>query len=162
MVLDLVGPILSTALVCAREGLSVPVGRILVAPGGVPAWDACCDGMLWTRLIEMLPAETSASSRFTATPTAPCGVLLWQATLGVGLLRCAVVGEAPPVAALTAEALGVTRDAAELSAALQCCLAGQVAKLRMLRWDPLGPDGGCVGGEWQVTTLVDNCACPDA
>lgn len=158
------GPILSTALVCAREGLTVPAGRVLVSPGGEVAWDACCDGQLWTRLIELAPMGASTNTSFTsASVNAPCGVLMWQAVVGVGVLRCAAVvndaGDAPTPAVLTAEALAVTQDAADLAAALQCCLAPQVSKLRMVRWDPLGPEGGCVGGEWQVTLLVDNCQC---
>jgi hypothetical protein len=54
----------------------------------------------------------------------------------------------------------MTADMMAVAEAINCCLAPQVAKLQMLRWDPLGPEGGCTGGEWSFTVLVDNCRCP--
>ena len=32
----------------------------------------------------------------------------------------------------------------------------------ILNWTPLGPQGGCHGGEWQFTISVGTCACPEA
>lgn len=164
MALDLVGPILQTAVACARDGLSQPVGRILVAPGAEVAYDDCCAGQLWARLVEVVPAQMSQQSGvFNRTVSTPCGVLMWQATIGVGVLRCAATVDeslaAPPANVLTLEALQVVQDAADLAEALQCCLAPQVKKLTMGLWTPLGPGGGCVGGEWSMSVLVDNCDC---
>lgn len=162
--LDLVGPILSSALVCARDGLSAPPARGFIATGQI-AWDDCCAGQVWARLIDMTPLE-GATGGLTGRVTAggqPCGPLMWRATIGVGVLRCAAVvnesGDAPAAAVLSTEALRTLMDMAELSEALQCCFAPQVDRLAMQRWDPLGPDGGCVGGEWTFTVLVDACRC---
>lgn len=159
---DLVGPILGTALACASTGLSVPASRAIIATGQI-AWEGCCSGQVWARLIDMTPMQTSSGFGQVTASGQPCGPVMWRATIGVGVLRCAAtvneMGDAPPSATLIAEALGTTRDQADLGEALQCCLAPQVASLVMQRWDPLGPDGGCVGGEWTFTVLVDACSC---
>jgi len=164
---DLIGPMLSAFLECATTSLGrdeAPfAGRSLVAPGGPPAWDDCCDGMVWTRLISLLPSGKPFPQVDSAQQ---CGVLLWVATIGVGALRCAAVvddqGVAPTPAILTAEALAVTQDAADLQQAIQCCMTGRTGgkPIKFSRWDPQGPEGGCVGGEWQIVVAVDNCRCP--
>lgn len=163
---DLIGSLLQTALLCAREGLTHQVTRMLVAPGAEVAWDECCDGMLWTRLLQVVPAQLMQQGQgpFGMTRVGPCGVLMWEATIGVGVLRCASMvddaGQAPAPATLTAEALQVVQDMADVAAALQCCVAPQAEKLTMGMWTPLGPEGGCVGGEWTAAVLVSNCPCP--
>lgn len=156
--------ILERALACADAALSPPVARAALYPGGQVAWDNCdCGGQVWVRLISLVPSGNPINNQG-RNLTTPCGVLMWTATIGVGVLRCAAtvddVGNAPTAAQLTADTVQMTTDLADLSAALQCCVAPQLNKLSMVRWDPLGPDGGCVGGEWQVTALVDNCRCP--
>ena len=167
---DYTMPVLSTALAHVVETLSVPVGRALVAPGAAPAWDACCEGMAYTRLILLAPAQMyggrSNVDGSGGGAYGPCGVLAWQATIGVGVLRCASVvndaGEAPSARVLTAEARQVLDDAAAVAFALQCHLAPQVERLSLLQWEPLGPEGGCVGGEWQANVLIPNCPCGDS
>lgn len=161
MTTDLLAPLLAQALACADAALEPQAGRAALYPGGQVAWDDCCEGQVWVRLISLVPSGNPINTRNQSTP---CGVVLWTVTLGVGALRCAAVvdelGQAPSPTALTANTNQMTADASALSEALQCCLAPTVNKLIMLRWDPLGPDGACVGGEWQVTVLLDNCRCP--
>lgn len=161
MATDLIGPTLQAALTCAAASLTPPVGRVALYPGGQVAYDDCCDGQVWARLISLVPSGSPANAGRQSTP---CGVLLWTVTIGVGVLRCAATlddqGFAPPASVLTADTLQMTQDMADLSEALQCCFAPQLGRLTMLRWDPLGPQGMCVGGEWTVVALIDNCACP--
>jgi hypothetical protein len=127
------------------------------------AWDGCECGQVWVRLISIAPATGRRTSSFTS--VLPCGVELWTVEVGIGVLRCAATlddsGRAPSAAALTADTLQMTQDQANLSAAIQCEMSHiwQVDRLSPVSWLPLGPDGGCVGGEWRVTTLVDNCRC---
>lgn len=152
-------------LACASTSLEPPVDRAVLAPGGSVSWDACECGQVWVRLIGLVP---SASSQVRSSAFLPCGVTIWVVTLGVGVLRCAAVldesGNAPSPAALSADTLQETADLAALSAAIQCCMTASphVEHLSMLRWSPLGPDGGCLGGEFQFNVLMDNCLCvPD-
>jgi hypothetical protein len=160
---DVVGPVLSELLVCAAAALPEHA-RAALYPGSEVAWDDCCDGQVWVRLVSLVPTGSPVQP----TGLLPCGVVLWLATVGVGAVRCAHVvndqGDAPSVAELTADTLGVTADAAALSQAIQCCMTAVpgVERLSPLRWDPLGPSGGCVGGEWLVSMQLPNCACPDA
>lgn len=160
MATDLLGPVLSTALACADAALIPQVGRAALYPGSSVAWDDCCEGQVWVRLISLTPSGNPANSRNQLTP---CGVLMWTATIGVGVLRCAATlddaGNAPSPALLNADTLQMTQDMINIAEALQCCLAPQLGKLSMTRWDPLGPNGGCVGGEWVATLLIDNCRC---
>jgi hypothetical protein len=163
MSLDLIGPMMSAMLSHAASSLSPPVERAVLAPGGAVAWDDCCDGQVWVRLISIGPATGRRTSSFTA--ILPCGVTLWTVEVGIGVLRCAATlddsGHAPSPAALTADTLQMTQDQANLSMAIQCEMTQlqEVEKLSPVSWLPLGPDGGCVGGEWRVTVLVDNCRC---
>ena len=158
---DRIGPLLAATLACADAALDPQVGRASLYPGAEIAYDDCCDGQVWVRLISLTPAGNPTATRTTANP---CGVLMWAATIGIGALRCAATlddqGNAPTPAQLTADTHQMTADAAALSQAIQCCLTPQVNRATILRWDPLGPSGGCVGGEWTVTVLTDNCPCP--
>lgn len=163
MMNDGFGDLLSDMLDCARNqlgerGLANLPGRSFVTAGDV-AWDDCCDGQLWVRLIHQIPAGTTTQSRPVRTN---CGVSLWKTTIGVGIVRCAATvddqGQAPAAGELTADAMGVCQDMLDLDVAIRCCMA-DLAPLTMVRWDALGPQGGCVGGEWTVTVVRDLCGC---
>jgi hypothetical protein len=159
MATDALGPALMLFLASAEAALDTPVGRAALYPGAEVAWDDCCDGQLWIRVINQLPNSgvRNASGQ-------PCGVATWTVTLGLGVLRCAASiddqGRAPAAADLTANTLAMLADQAALSEAIQCAITPAVEKLVVLRWDPIGPSGGCVGGEWQFTVTLMNCACP--
>jgi len=159
---DLIGPLLTGLLDCAAAALNPPVGRVLVAPGQLVAYDDCCAGMVWTRLISL--DSGVASSKMGATNFDPCG-LRWNASVGVGALRCSATmddrGAVAAPAAMTAEALQVTADEAALCQAVYCCNLLPLNRTQIQRWDPLGPDGGCVGGEWTLVLQVNNYGCSD-
>lgn len=161
MAVDL-GPALGLMLDAANLAVAAdpPLGRVHLATG-TPAWDDCCSGQLWLRVVSQVPAALGGRA------TAPnCGVPAWTVTFGLGLLRCAQTvrddGSAPPPAALTAEALQVATDAATLCRVIECdwTKISGLERITPTVWTPLGPDGGCVGGEWQATVLVTNCGCP--
>jgi hypothetical protein len=158
--IDLIGPMLTDLLACAQAELSPVVSHAAVWPGQV-AWDSCCDGQVWTRLLSL---ESLTLPKLGAKYTDPCG-LSWTATVGVGVLRCAATvtdqGELPPDATLTAEALQVTADEAALCKAIYCCDVLPFDKLKVVRWDALGPEGGCAGGEWMLTMQVNNYGCQE-
>ena len=76
-------------LTCAVDRVDGAVDRPVpdrrfVAPGSEVAWDDCCDGQLWVRILRVFPS-TSFPSKTTAFD--PCGSAL-AAQIGVGILRC--------------------------------------------------------------------------
>lgn len=157
---DLTGPLLLRLLQCAEESLTVPVGRSHLAPGASVAWDDCCLGQLWVRLVSKVPTGSSRD------PGQRCGVVLWRSTVAVGVMRCAHVvddqGNPPSPDDLTQDALAVTRDMTDLEQAILCCMRDVPGALGLtvLAWNPLGPSGGCVGGEWTLTVTEHLCGCP--
>jgi len=140
-----------------EEALDPPVQRVALYPGAQVAWDDCCGGQAWLRVVEIIPSGGDRRLR------TACGPPLWQVTLGIGVLRCAAVvsdyGEAPSPEALTADTLQMLTDMSALQQAFECQIAPAVLSADHLRWVPLGPSGGCVGGEWLVTVRFDNCPC---
>lgn len=160
MATDLFGPLLEDALTAASRACT-SAKRQIIAVGEV-AFDDCCDGQVWARLISAVPAPQTNQ-----TPAAAqaCGVVMWDATVGIGMVRCAATvndqGAAPAPSVLCYEALTATADMAALQAAISCDLAPTrgARRVRFLRWDAIGPEGGCVGGEWQISVLVDVCGC---
>lgn len=158
------GPILTTLLECSVAALDPTPALAFVTSGIAPAWDNCCDGMIWTRVqsIEMTRPPTMGM-----TPGDPCR-RSWLATIGVGVLRCAagMTGNdgawvPPPASAITADAMQVLADEAAVLNAVHCCVPPSTAmkSLAAVRWDALGPDGGCVGGEWTVNVVIQTYEC---
>lgn len=162
---DLVGPLLAEVLDVARCALNPAPERASLYSGSAVAWDGCECGQVWVRLILMEPMSGDPRQN---RAMGPCGVVMWRVTIGVGILRCAATladnGDAPPPGVLTAETLQMTRDMSDLAEAITCTVSRTVQglmKMQVVRWDPLGPEGGCVGGEWTVQALVNTCQCPD-
>lgn len=162
---DLFTPVMSAVLDCCHQGLidcDRDVGRAFLAAGAEVAHDNCCDGQLWVRLVDAFPSGRPFPSPDTSQP---CGITILAARLLVGIVRCAATvddnGTAPDPAELTAEATGMNRDASILLSAIQCCaLPGLSAQaVRIIRWTPTGPQGGCVGGEWEIIIGIDDCGC---
>lgn len=171
---DVIGPIMQGVLDCSAQALEdhgAKAKRILLAAGAEVAWDECCDGneetgsgQLWVRLIEFYPTGPFPGRE--ARPT-NCSPVLMAASLGIGIIRCAhgmdSKGRAPKAEDLSADALRMTADASVLLEAIKCCIPGlkNVEKAAIQTWLPLGPEGGCVGGEWQVIVGLGTCACPE-
>jgi hypothetical protein len=157
--------VLQILLSCATAALDPAPARAFVAPGQMVAFDDCCDGQVWTRLVALEPQQ--ASKLGATVGQGPCGQL-WAVTVGVGVLRCAAgmtdQGTPPTAAAMTADAVQMAADLNALADAIYCCLAEQLPavsrQFRLSRWDPIGPDGGCVGGEWITQMVLQNIGCP--
>lgn len=139
---------LADALAVAAGALSPAPARAAVVPG-LPVWDECCSGFVWTRLIGLAPGPGQTRNR-------PCPGL-WNLTMGVGVLRCARTvddsGRVPSAAEITADAMAVHTDLEDIHSALKCWMPA----LNLDGWAPLGPDGGCAGGEWTCVGTVDLC-----
>lgn len=171
---DIIGQIMVDVLTCASDALTDegrPVAREILTPGELPAWDECCDGFLYVRLITMYPTA-GQSAPFPQQDTRPgnCKPIMMASQLGIGVLRCAAVvddnGKAPTAATLTTEARGMTKDASIILSAIKCCIAPMVdadgslvQQVVLGSWLPLGPEGGCTGGEWTLTVAHGTCGC---
>lgn len=154
MATDQIGPILSAAVYAAADALYPRPTRILLQPGAEVAWDECCGGQLWGRVVRV-SGRTKPGSGFNA-----CAILFWEVVLAVGVIRCVAVsaedGTAPSDEAITADAWQFLSDLAAIQEALAC----RVDLAGVGDFTPLGPQGGCAGGEWQFTVRVPVCACP--
>ena len=139
-------------LAAVYGGLSVKPAASIVAPGSEVAWDECCDGQLWIRVSGQEPALSSRAGA--ADPN--CRLLGWYVTLGVGIIRCVASldsrGSPPTPTAITEDGLTSIRDSVEIRTALVC--ADTSLRLTVLQWSPLGPAGGCAGGEWLVSIYL--------
>jgi hypothetical protein len=155
---NLIAPLMEDYAAKALAALTVKPGRVIsITPGVQPAWDDCCDGQLYVRLNSVEPNVGNARQTI-----APCGVLSWTVTLGLGIIRCAHTvndqGKAPAPAQITSDGFDMTRDLAELQEVILC----HEDTRSILMWTPQGVDGGCHGGEWLFTSRVSVCACSDA
>lgn len=149
----------------ARQRLAAagrPPGRVLVAPGGAPAWDDCCDGQLYVRVVRAFPT----GQPFPADYTGKCPPMMGYA-LALGLLRCTPVqddlGNAPAPKDLTDNAHDLIDDMHLLMQTIRCMENPRgVQAMRLGAWTPQGPMGGCAGGEWDFTLGMSDCGCEDA
>lgn len=148
----------STAKMLLEEALgylSTPVHRVFVAPAAEVAWDDCCGGSLYVRVADIVPVRGKPLA-----DGSPCALIGWDVTFALGTVRCAETvddrGRAPRATALTADALVLTQDAADLGQFLQCRVAVQ-----NLRWTALGPEGGCMSGEWTFMLRLPACGCKE-
>lgn len=118
---------------------------------GTPALDLTDEdkGMAWVRLLQVYPSTTFPQP--TSTPSSCTAPLVAQVEIGV--MRCFP-------AAMDVEHLPTEQeqwDAARLQQAdmmamyraIQCCYK-KFDEFSIGAYTPLGPDGGLVGGTWQV------------
>lgn len=155
-------PVLHTLLDCVTNQLNEegrPVGLAFIAPGQAVAYDDCCQGQAWVRLVSLTPTGFPAGQQ-----AIRCGVNLLNAALEVGVIRCAHTiddqGRAPTAAEMTADATLTHDDAFSVLNALVCCFHPTLSHIQTLSigtWTPLGVEGGCVGGQWEATLRIDPC-----
>lgn len=139
-------PVGMTELVGAvYDHLSVKPGRTIVAPGASVAWDDCCAGQLWARVVSVTPVYQGSRS------SAAC-VIAHDLTIGVGIVRCVAVvddrGRAPSATQISADGNSGLRDMREIADALHGHQPVDALSAQLGVWTPSGPDGGCAGGEW--------------
>jgi len=137
-----------------------PPCRVVLSPGLDIAWDACgaspCsderDGQLWANITTMTMTADGAGT---------CERVTW--TADVGIVRCAATlqddGSAPTVAAVEYDAWQQATDADIIRYAIRCCpdRPEQVGDLQLVSWTALGPSGGCVGGAWTISGVLEDC-----
>lgn len=118
---------------------------------GEVAFDLTDDdtGMAWVRLVQAYPSTTFPQP---AVGTQSCLAPL-VAELEVGIVHCfpaAKNAEDPPSTGEQWEAARLQQaDMMVLYRAIQCCYA-KFEEAALGVYTPLGPDGGLVGGQWQV------------
>ena len=154
-------PALSALLSSAYDHLPHKPARTLLAPGGEVAWDDCCEGQLWVRVTSV--SQAYITPRGGGAAASQCQPVRWDLSLAVGILRCAAVldddGNAPTPRAITADAAEMVEDMGSLADAVICHDSTDLERVTLGSWTPLGPQGGCHGGEWAVTATVLVCAC---
>lgn len=142
-------------LTVAMAGLEPAPARQIIQPGTEVAWDECCDGMGWVRLLNVQPTPTATKAN-----GMPCGIQWWNIQLAAGVLRCVDVvddrGVAPTAEQITADGHEFALDASNLLQAIVCDrYTYQVSGVT-----PVGPQGGCAGSEVQFIVRVPACQCP--
>lgn len=144
--------VLDDVLAGVREDLTDPVARATVSPGGQVAWDDCCSGQLWVRLIGVEPKSSAPG----------CGVDYARVSLGVGTVRCAHtvddLGRPPTQRQITSDGHEMVQDVNDImSSLMQMTSPFDERPFTLNQWIPLGPNGGCHGGEWRVTVDLGVC-----
>lgn len=158
-------PIVAQVLALAETHLTVPVGRATVMPGNTVVQDDCCDGQLWVRVVSIVGV-----SGLSQPASQPC-TRLYQVRLGIGVDRCAHTvndqGIPPTPGEMTADAFQTYQDQADLVEAWVCSIFPYLMNLnsagaaKMEDWLPRPVDGGCVGGELDITFNWVMCTpCP--
>lgn len=143
--------------------------RTFLAPGGPPPWDTCCDcgtgeGQAWVQIAQVFPTDNFPTQQTGAMRCPPTG---FGVQMFIGILRCAATvddtGRAPSAAKMMEDARKVQRDRAIITEALRCCYlqTEDPGSYVVGAWTPLGPQGGCVGGQVGVQVVVPSCRCPE-
>lgn len=169
----LVAPMLLELRDCLRDELvrtiRGPACRCaLVHSFTTPVMDAChCEcglslggrpaqGDAWVRLVRMDPDQQLLG--LTPQQCAPG----WQVVIELGTYRCAPItedGSALPEQELTTLALDMASDRAALLRVFGCCSALRDEHTLIDFYQPLGPEGGCVGGVLQFRVAVPGGGC---
>lgn len=169
----LVSPVLLELRDCLRNELVQttrgPVCRCALVHGfTLPPMDGChCEcglslggrpaqGDAWVRLVRMEPDLSLL--RLTPQQCAPS----WQVVVEIGTYRCAPVtedGSALPEQEVTALALDMASDRAALLRVFGCCVALRDRDTLVDFYQPIGPEGACVGGVLQFRIAVGGGGC---
>lgn len=148
----------SSLLQQVHGGFSVKPKFAFLAPGTSAAWDDCCAGRLWVRVVGVDADERPAGRTRAA---AMCKVTEWRVRLEVAVIRCVATindqGVPPSARQMGEDEAMLLRDMGEMQAALQDAELPRDSWLTLGSWSPLGPDGGCAGGQWIVTVTLPDC-----
>lgn len=155
--MELLGSTMTEILTCVRSRLTTPVNLATLAAGTQAVWDDCCNGQLWALVSNTSPVADPAKADGTR-----CFVRS-QINIQIGVIRCAVGVLSdrglPSAIEMTADALSTYQDRLDILEALECCVTTMpyVQNLRVGNWTPLGPNAGCVGGQWSASFRLDDC-----
>lgn len=136
---------LDTSCFCGVMPGAVVDGTYVMPDGGTD--------MAWVRLVGTALAESATLVR------SNCNTPL-DVTLEVGFGTCAVIPEGAELITVDEQLAMARRVMAGMQAAkraILCCewFNKYDATMRMGTWTPLGPEGGFVGGTWQLLLAVD-------
>lgn len=114
-------------------------------------------GMAWVRVVAVYPSTQFPQQETRARSSCAAGL---AAELEIGVARCAPQptdqGLTPPTMEQQWEASRLQMaDMAAVQRAVQCCYSDSDLVL-LGRWTPLGPQGGVLGGTWQVYVSEGN------
>jgi hypothetical protein len=135
---------------------SIVVGE--VAPDecccrALPGGSLCC-GMAWVRCTGSYPSTVFPTPDGQAQHT----IDSFAAILELGVLRCAPGpddhGQPPTVDELEEVARQVHVDAKSMRMAVRCCFTANSRNVLLGAWQPVGPEGACVGGVLTITVRV--------
>jgi len=112
-------------------------------------------GQAWVRLVGLYPMAQIGTPQ---TEAGNCGAGLGM-DVEVGIMRCITVGDGrgnPPTPEqyLAATQLQIT-DALIMRTAIECCPALPSRDTILGLYQPLGPEGGLVGGLWNLSSSAD-------
>jgi len=177
-VVDPVFPLAQALLECLCEQLPGTVGGDVCVcclhPGTVAPMDHCCrceidgqdaEGQAWVTVTRIYPT----TGRFPVQQlgeVSACNLQRWAADMTMGVYRCAAVpdsrGNPPACDGVTHDLAKVLSDAAAMRDAVHCCFTGDdTPDVAVGEWTPVGPAGGCVGGQMTLTVGFGGC-CPPA
>jgi len=178
MVSDEVMPLVERLLGCLCTQLAGTLaGEACVCcpyPGAVAPMDFCCqcevdgrtaEGQAWVTVARIYPTTGSFPTQQRG-PVTACSMQMWAADLTMGVYRCAAGpdarGNPPGCNQVSGDLAKVLSDAAAMRSAALCCFASdEVSDVAVGEWMPVGPTGGCVGGQMTVTVGFVEC-CPPA
>ncbi|MBA9005943.1 hypothetical protein [Thermomonospora cellulosilytica] len=175
-VTDAVMPLAERLLNCLCAQLPGTVGgaacRCCVYPGATVPVDHCCgceegEGQAWVQVRRIYPT-TAARFPQPSTTLEPCDAAGgWGMELVMGVYRCVSVlddqGNPPSCADVFDDAEKLLSDAAAMRQALACCFpytGNDGLDVMAGEYTPMGPDGGCAGGQQTVYVRFTEC-CPD-
>lgn len=132
----------------------MPGAQVALDYSGCFSDDCGGNGMAWVRLAGFYQANGPGAL---ATQAGQCGVGL-GVDIEVGVIRCISAGEndgSPPSAAdMLAASLLQYADMAAMRKAFLCCTTLSLKDTVIGQYTPIGPQGGIVGGTWQIFTVV--------
>lgn len=128
-----------------------------IVPGEAPAfgyWSDCeKNGMAYVRLSTSYPSQQIGQQ---SVATGNCSSLL-GIDVEIGILRSLPVGDEQGNMPEDYDILEATQlqvaDMIAMRKAVTCCLAAE--DFLMGAYSPFGPDGGIVGGTWEINLQVD-------
>lgn len=164
---DRLGPILVDLLNYLDEALvsceAAPC-RVFLDVSDNPPWELCCqcaDGSIGQAYVTVYRVRHMNQ---VDGGTMPCPGI-FEADVRIGVLRCAITSEddgtPPPQDAVSMQSLGVLRDRLAINQAIRCLFGSEydVDDWTLGNWRSLGPQGGCVGGEVELTIRFADPRC---
>lgn len=160
---DVVVPLATRLLAClctALEGtVAGPACRCCLYPGLVVPMDDCdCEcgaggnGSASVRVARIFPTKRFPGQSF---DVEPCKANTWAVELVMTVYRCVAVlnedGSPPSCSAVTDDAEKILSDGAAMRQAVTCCYPDADIVAVVGAWEPLGPNGGCAGGQMTIT-----------